>query len=98
LDNKVLTKADIIDALQAKMGFSRKVAAKFVDDLLETVKSTLETGESVKISGFGNFEVREKRARRGRNPQSGEEITIEARNVLTFKPSQSLRKELKNLP
>ncbi len=95
-NKKVLTKADIIETLQAKMGFSRKITAEVVDDLFEIIKDTLEKGESVKISGFGNFEVREKQARRGRNPQSGEEITISARNVLSFKPSQVLRKALKN--
>jgi integration host factor subunit alpha len=95
-NKKVLTKADIVETLQAKMGFSRKLTAAVVDDLFEIIKETLEKGESVKISGFGNFEVREKQARRGRNPQSGEEITISARNVLLFKPSQALRKALRD--
>ena len=92
----VLTKADIVSAVQARMGFSRRITADVVDDLLEIIKETLEKGESVKVSGFGNFEVRDKKPRRGRNPQSGETITISARRVLSFKPSQVLRQALKN--
>jgi integration host factor subunit alpha len=91
-----LTKADIIEAIQAQLGLSRKVTAEVVDDVFDTVKKTLISGESVKVSGFGNFEVRHKDPRRGRNPKTGEELTIEARNVIRFKPSQVLRKALNN--
>ncbi|MBW1708600.1 MAG: integration host factor subunit alpha [Deltaproteobacteria bacterium] len=91
-----MTKADIISAVQQKMGFSRRLTSEVVDDLFEIIKKTLLNGESVKISGFGNLEVREKNARRGRNPRTGEEITISARKVLRFKPSQVLRKAINN--
>ncbi|MBW2060570.1 MAG: integration host factor subunit alpha [Deltaproteobacteria bacterium] len=91
-----MTKADIVSAVQAKMGFPRRVTSSVVDDLFEIIKETLVKGESVKVSGFGNFEVREKKARRGRNPRTGEEITISARRVLKFKPSQVLRKAINN--
>lgn len=86
-----MTKADIVAAVKAKMGLSQQLTAKIVDDLFEILKETLSTGENVKISGFGNFEVREKSARPGRNPRTGEDIMISARKVLTFKPSQKLR-------
>jgi integration host factor subunit alpha len=95
LGKNVLTKADIVEAVRAKLGLSRLATSQVVSDLFEIIKETLEKGEPVKISGFGNFEVREKRARRGRNPQSGDEITIQARSVVTFKPSKVLRKALK---
>lgn len=86
-----MTKADIVAAVKAKMGLSQQLTAQIVDDLFEILKETLSTGENVKISGFGNFEVREKNARPGRNPRTGEDIMISARKVLTFKPSQKLR-------
>ena len=94
MSREVLTKAGIVEAVQQKMGLSKKVTAEVVEDLLDIVKDCLVKGESIKISGFGNFEVREKNARRGRNPKSGEEIVIPARRVLTFKPSQVLKKTL----
>ena len=71
-------------------------AADLVDMTLETMKGVLEAGETVKISGFGNFVVRQKRDRVGRNPQNGNEIVIKARKVLTFKPSQVLKHSLNN--
>lgn len=87
-----MTKADIIEAVYEKVGgFSKKEAAEIVETVFNVVKETLERGEKIKISGFGNFIVREKKARIGRNPQTGEEITISARRVLTFKPSQVLK-------
>ncbi len=92
----VLTKADIVNKVQAKVGFSKQATAQVVEDLLEIMKECLEKGESVKISGFGNFEVHKKKARRGRNPQTGEALTISARRVLTFKPSQVLRKAIRD--
>lgn len=96
MGDNVLTKADIIDVVQEKMGLPRTAAARVVDDLFEIIKDALARGESVKISGLGNFEVRKKKERRGRNPQTGDDMTIEARTVLTFKPSQSIRKSLRN--
>ena len=87
----VLTKADIIDAIQESLGFPRRKSTEMVNDLFELIKEKLQRGESVRISGFGNFEVHDKNARRGRNPRSGEEITISARRVISFKPSRILR-------
>ena len=97
-DDRALTKAEIIDSIQNRMGLSRKIISAVVDDLFEVIKSTLETGESVKVSGLGNFVVREKKARPGRNPKSGETMTIPPRRVLTFKPSQAIRQSLKREP
>ena len=89
-----MTKADIVETVYEKIGFSRKESAELVDLVFDFMKETLETGSKIKISGFGNFIVREKRSRKGRNPQTGEEIQISARRVLTFKPSQVLRKAI----
>src|SRR3954471_19190643 len=89
-----MTKADIVEALYEKVGFSKKEAADLVELVFETIKNTLSQGQKIKISGFGNFVVREKRARVGRNPQTGETIQITARRVLTFRPSQVLRAEV----
>ncbi len=89
-----MTKADIVEALYEKVGFSKKEAADLVELVFDTIKGTLSGGQKVKISEFGNFVVREKRARIGRNPQTGESIEISARRVLTFRPSQVLRAEV----
>ena len=90
-----MTKAEIVQAIYNRLGgFSKKEAADLVDLVFDTMKETLARGEKIKISGFGNFVVREKKARIGRNPQTGEEITISARRVLTFKPSQVLKNAL----
>lgn len=87
-----MTKADIVELVYEKVGFSKKDVSAVVEAIFETIKNTLETNEKVKISGFGNFSVRQKRARRGRNPQTGGEITIDERKVMTFKASQLLKK------
>ncbi|HEY4186312.1 MAG TPA: integration host factor subunit alpha [Polyangia bacterium] len=90
-----MTKADIVENVYEKVGgFSKKEAAEFVEVVFDTIKTTLERGEKIKISGFGNFVVRDKNSRAGRNPQTGQEITISARRVLTFKPSQVLKNAL----
>jgi len=89
-----MTKADIVEALYEKIGFSKKEAADLVELVFDTIKGTLSQGQKIKISGFGNFVVREKRSRIGRNPQTGESIEISARRVLTFRPSQVLRAEV----
>ena len=92
---KTLTKADFVESVYSKIGgLSRRDSAEIVDMLFEAVKETLSRGEPVKISGFGNFVVREKKARVGRNPQTGNDIEISARRVLTFKPSQVLKDQL----
>ena len=89
-----MTKAEIVEAIYEKVGFSKKEAADLVEMVFETIKETLETGEKIKISGFGNFVVRQKQPRVGRNPQTGQEITITDRRVLTFKPSAVLKEAL----
>lgn len=89
-----MTKADIVEALYEKVGFSKKEAADLVELVFDTIKNTLAQGQKMKISGFGNFVVREKKSRVGRNPQTGESIEISARRVLTFRPSQILRAEV----
>jgi len=89
-----VTKADIIESVYEKVGFSKKEAAEIVEMVFDTIKETLERGEKIKISGFGNFLVRDKKSRVGRNPQTGEEIEISARRVLTFRPSQVLKNAL----
>lgn len=89
-----MTKADIVEKIYEKIGFSKKESAELVDKVFDIIKETLEDGEKIKIAGFGNFVVKEKADRRGRNPQTGEEITISARKILTFKPSQVLKSTL----
>ncbi len=87
-----MTKADIIERVYENLdGFSKKDSAEIVEMVFEAIKETLEHGEKIKISGFGNFVVRQKKERTGRNPQTGEEIRIAPRKVLTFKPSQVLK-------
>ncbi|MCE1227493.1 MAG: integration host factor subunit alpha [Geobacteraceae bacterium] len=86
-----MTKADIVERVSEKVGTTRKDAQDLVEVVFDLLKDALESGEDVKISGFGKFEVRQKNDRRGRNPQTGEVITIAARKVLAFKPSAVLR-------
>ena len=86
-----MTKAEIVEQIYERVGFSKKEAAELVEKVFEIIKETLAQGEKVKISGFGNFVVRQKNARKGRNPQTGQEILLEARKVLTFKPSLVLK-------
>ncbi|MBI5048999.1 MAG: integration host factor subunit alpha [Deltaproteobacteria bacterium] len=86
-----MTKSDIVESIFEKVGFSKKDVAEVVELIFDTIKDSLEKGDNVKISGFGNFVVRQKRARRGRNPQTGKELTITARKVLTFKSSHILK-------
>lgn len=90
-NKSTITKADIIEKVYQKIGFSKKEASELVEMVFGQLKDTLCRGEKVKISGFGNFLVRDKSARVGRNPQTGEQITISARRVLTFRPSQVLK-------
>jgi len=86
-----MTKADIVEKIYDKVGFSKKESAELVEIVFDIIKSTLEKGDKIKIAGFGNFVVKEKADRRGRNPQTGDEIIISARKILTFKPSQVLK-------
>ena len=86
-----MTKADIVERIHQKIGLSKKESAEMVEMVFGIIKSTLESGEKIKIAGFGNFVVKQKADRRGRNPQTGDAITISARRILTFKPSQVLK-------
>ncbi len=89
-----MTKAEIIEQVYTKIGFSKKESSDIVELVFDTIKETLEKGDKIKISGFGNFVVRNKRSRVGRNPQTGQSIEITARRVLTFRPSQVLKTAL----
>ncbi len=89
-----MTKADIVERIYERVGFSKKEAADVVESIFEVIKGRLEAGEKVKISGFGNFVINDKRPRKGRNPQTGDEIIISGRRVLTFKPSQVLKRTI----
>ena len=86
-----MTKVDLINKVFEQIGGTKKEAGDIVEKLFDFMKEVIASGESIKISGFGNFNVRDKRTRRGRNPQTGETIEISARRVLTFRPSQILR-------
>jgi integration host factor subunit alpha len=89
-----MTKADIIEQVYEKVGLSKKESTRIVELVFEIIKDTLERGEKIKIARFGNFVVREKRTRRGRNPQTGQELEISPRRVLKFKASPTLTKAL----
>ncbi len=91
---RTMTKADLVERVHDSIGFPKKEAAAIVDCVFEVIKEALENGEKIKLSGFGNFLVREKAPRKGRNPQTNQEIIIEARKVITFKPSQVLKAAL----
>jgi integration host factor subunit alpha len=94
-ERRTMTKADIIENVYERVGgFSKKDASQIVEAVFDIIKDTLARGEKIKLSGFGNLVVRDKNARIGRNPQTGDEITISARRVLTFKPSQVLKNAL----
>jgi integration host factor subunit alpha len=89
-----MTKADIVEEVYSRVGFSKKESSEVVETVLETIKRTLERGEMVKIAGFGNFVVRNKGSRKGRNPKTGQEIEITPRKVVTFKPSQVFKEHI----
>ncbi|HLE11425.1 MAG TPA: integration host factor subunit alpha [Bacteriovoracaceae bacterium] len=89
-----LTKADIVERVFKEANFSKKEAAEVVELVFKVIKDTLSQGEKVKISGFGNFTIRDKATRIGRNPQTGESMEISARRVLTFRPSQVLKEDI----
>ena len=86
-----MTKADLIERIQTNLGYDKKDSADMLENVISIMKNTLETGENIKIARFGNFELQQKKDRRGRNPQTGESITIKARRILTFKPSVVLK-------
>lgn len=86
-----LTKAEMAERLFLDVGLNKREAKEFVDAFFETVRDALQRGEQVKLSGFGNFDLRLKNERPGRNPKTGEEIPISARRVVTFRPGQKLK-------
>ncbi|MEI8355049.1 MAG: integration host factor subunit alpha [Deltaproteobacteria bacterium] len=89
-----MTKKDLIDNVYSNSCFQRKEAEEIVESVLDIMKETLISGEEVKIAGFGKFIVHQKRDRKGRNPQTGEPLTITARKILTFKPSAMLKQNI----
>lgn len=89
-----MTKADLIEKVYEKLGIPKKDSAELVEEVFRIMKETLASKEKIKVSRFGNFIVRDKRERIGRNPQSNEPMIISARRVLTFRPSQVLRTQL----
>lgn len=88
------TRADLSEAVYQEVGLSRNESAELVESVLEEISNSLVDGDNVKISSFGSFLVRDKRGRVGRNPKTGEEVPIEPRRVLTFRPSQVLRERI----
>ena len=88
------TRADLTDAVYRSLGVSRNESAHFVERILEEVSAALERGESVKISSFGTFSVRDKKLRMGRNPKTGEEVPITPRRVITFRASHVLKDQI----
>ncbi|MCK9563926.1 MAG: integration host factor subunit alpha [Bacteroidales bacterium] len=86
-----LTKADLAEMLYEELGLNKREAKEIVESFFEEIRSALENNEQVKLSGFGNFDLRDKSTRPGRNPKTGEEIPITARRVVTFKPGQKLK-------
>jgi len=89
-----LTKAEIATLVHEHVGLSKKESGQIVDSVLDMIRQTLERGEDVKLSGFGHFMVRSKHARRGRNPKTGNEITISSRRVVTFRASHLLKQKV----
>ena len=89
-----MTKAEIVEKIMAGTGLAKKDSAEMMETVFSIMKSTLEQGENLKLAGFGNFQVKQKNDRLGRNPQTGESITISSRRVVTFKPSALLRQAI----
>jgi len=91
MSGMALTKAAMAEMLFDELGLNKREAKEFVEQFFEQIKFALESGHDVKLSGFGNFQLREKSERPGRNPKTGEEIPISARRVVTFRPGQKLK-------
>ena len=92
--SKTVTKADIIEHLHNNLGLNKSECKILVEDFFQEIKTSLINNEEVKLSGFGNFELLNKKSRPGRNPKTGEEVTISARRVVTFRAGNKLRKEI----
>lgn len=90
-----LTKADIAEHLYNELGLNKREAKELIEMFFEEIRIALGAGEQVKLSGFGNFDVRQKKERPGRNPRTGEEVPISARRVVTFRPGQKLKSRVK---
>ncbi|PPI88802.1 integration host factor subunit alpha [Candidatus Pantoea edessiphila] len=91
-----LTKAEMSDYLFEKIGLSKRDSKELIEIFFEEIRCTLENGEQVKLSGFGNFDLRDKNQRPGRNPKTGENVSITARRVVTFRPGQKLKNRVEN--
>ncbi len=91
-----LTKADLAETLSEKFGFNKRESKDLVEQFYDEMSDILVKGEQIKLSGFGNFELKDKSARPGRNPRTGEDVPISARRVVTFKPGQKLRAQIDN--
>ena len=91
-----LTKAEMTEKLFDEMGLNKREAKELVEQFFEEIRLSLEGNEQVKLSGFGNFDLRDKRQRPGRNPKTGEEIPIQARRVVTFRPGQKLKSRVED--
>jgi integration host factor subunit alpha len=91
-----LTKAHLVEIIQNELGFQKNQSIVLVEQVIEIIKRTLENGDDVLVSGFGKFCVQDKRARRGRNPETGEEKIISARKIVSFKCSRNLREKINN--
>jgi integration host factor subunit alpha len=98
MDKGTLTRAQLSEAVYQQIGLSRSESAHLVEQVLEVVSQAVENGHNVKISSFGTFVVRSKGGRIGRNPKTGQEVPIDPRRVLTFRPSQILRDEVNAAP
>lgn len=96
MKTKTLTKADIAQTLSDTFGFNKRESKEMVEQFYDQISQVLISGEQVKLSGFGNFELRDKSSRPGRNPRTGEDVPISARRVVTFKPGQKLRAQIDN--
>ena len=94
MSNGTLTRANLTDAIHGSLGISRNESSDFVERILEEVSLSLERGETVKISSFGTFTVRQKKQRMGRNPKTGEEVPITPRRVVTFRASHVLKDQI----
>ena len=92
-----LTKFDIVEDLNNEIGLNKREAKELVDMFFDDIKSLLSEGHEVKLSGFGNFQLRDKSPRPGRNPRTGEDVEISARRVVTFKSGQKLKESVKTL-
>ena len=92
-----LTKSDIVENLNNEIGLNKREAKELVDMLFNDIKNILSEGHEVKLSGFGNFQLRDKSSRPGRNPRTGEDVEISARRVVTFKSGQKLKESVKAL-